>query len=118
MHALIIEDEFLVASVIEVALGELGYDSFDWAGDEAEAVARALRRPPALVTADVALRQGTGPAAIAEIRRHMAPPVIYVTANGGDLEGRGEIVVAKPFTQGQIRIAVASALDRHGAPRA
>jgi DNA-binding response OmpR family regulator len=46
MHALIIEDEFLTAQLIEDRLQALGYTSFSFAMDEDEAIAEALIRCP------------------------------------------------------------------------
>ena len=53
MHALIIEDEFLTAQLIEDHLRDLGYTSFSFAMDETEAIAAASDRCPELITSDV-----------------------------------------------------------------
>jgi CheY-like chemotaxis protein len=55
MHALIIEDEPLIAMLIEDCLRLLGYDSIQFAATEAEAVAAASMRCPDLITSDVRL---------------------------------------------------------------
>src|SRR5438309_10760925 len=60
MHALIIEDEFFTAMLIEDRLRELGFTSFAFASSENEAVAAACDRCPDLITADVQFAPGCG----------------------------------------------------------
>ena len=50
MHALIIEDECLIAMAIEDALRDCGFTSFDVAVSADEAVAAAARKCPDLIT--------------------------------------------------------------------
>ena len=52
-HALIIEDDAIIALEIEDRLRDLGYDSFDIAVSPAEALSCATARRPDLITADV-----------------------------------------------------------------
>ena len=58
MHALIIEDEFLIAMAIEGALRDCGFDTFDIAHSMQTAIDAASRRCPDLITTDVQLIQG------------------------------------------------------------
>jgi DNA-binding response OmpR family regulator len=58
MHALIIEDESMIALAIEDALRACGFTSFDIAVSAEEAVAAGRRTCPDLITADVELRPG------------------------------------------------------------
>jgi DNA-binding response OmpR family regulator len=44
MHALIIEDQFMIAAMIEDELRELGFETFDHALNEEEAVRLAEER--------------------------------------------------------------------------
>ena len=55
MHALIIEDYSMIASMIEALLRELGYTSFDRASREDEAIQAAVTKCPDLITAEVEL---------------------------------------------------------------
>ena len=64
-HVLIIEDEPLVAIDLENVLVEAGATSFAFASSEAEAVEQACARLPHVMTSDVRLTSGTGPAAVA-----------------------------------------------------
>lgn len=79
-HVLIIEDEPLVAMMIEDILAQAGATSFAFATTQMEAVDSARDRPPAVITSDVNLLEGTGPAAVAEIHgRFGETPVLFIT---------------------------------------
>ena len=107
-HVLIIEDEPLVASSIEDLLALEGATSFAIAGSQKEAVAAAMSKRPSVITSDVNLLEGTGPAAVAEIYERMGPvPVIFVTGNPElckPCNPPGSIL-AKPFTDQALRAA-------------
>ena len=98
-HALIIEDEAIIALEVEALLSDLGYVSFDIADSPDQAVLAARARRPDLVTADYRILGGTGVEAVAGIFDAIGPvPVIYVTGNP-DLVPRGVSVpvVDKPI---------------------
>lgn len=99
MHALIIEDEMLIALEIEQLLRELGYDSFDWADSPSVALECARRQRPDLITADLRIIGGTGIEAVSAITGELGDvPVVYVTANADLLKGEpGAKVVSKPI---------------------
>jgi CheY-like chemotaxis protein len=99
-HVLIIEDEPMVAMTIQDLLEEEGARSFDIAVTQAEAVAAALARKPDLITSDVRLIEGTGPAAVVEILKRLGDvPVIFISGTPGECqpcEPPG-IILSKPF---------------------
>lgn len=99
MHALIIEDEMLIALEIEQLLRDLGYDSFDWADSPSAAIDCARHRRPDLITADLRIIGGTGVEAVSAIRAELGElPVVYVTANADLLRHEpGARVVSKPI---------------------
>jgi CheY-like chemotaxis protein len=111
MHALIIEDEPIIAMLIEDHLRALGYTSVDFAVTEAEAVASAGRRCPDLITSDVRLPEGCGIAAVETICGGRVIPVVFVTATAADVRARltEAIVVRKPFGPSHLREAVFAA---------
>lgn len=81
-HVLIIEDEPLVAMDLQEMLADAGATSFDFAATESEAVAAAMRRTPDIITSDVKLLEGTGPAAVETIYRERGEvPVLFITAS-------------------------------------
>jgi CheY-like chemotaxis protein len=99
MHALIIEDEYMVAQLIEDRLRELGFTSFDFAMDEEEAVARAFVRCPNLITSDVQLAKGSGIDAVQRICNEKPTPVLYITGVAAMVRDRcpAAVVIQKPF---------------------
>src|SRR4051812_46581666 len=98
-HALIIEDEILIAFEVQHVLEELGFDSFDLASSPTDAIASARAHRPDLITADLRIIGGTGLEAVEAITAQMGEiPVVYVTANAEQLLGRrAPAVVEKPI---------------------
>jgi CheY-like chemotaxis protein len=105
---LIIEDEPFLALDLQTLLEEEGATSFSFAETEDEAVAAALAYPPALITSDVKLVEGTGPHAISTIHRRLGSiPVIFITGTPQDClpcEPPGRIF-AKPFDRDKVKKA-------------
>ena len=104
MHALIIEDESLIAMAIEDALRDCGFTSFDIAVSAEEAVTSAERKCPDLITADVELRPGCGIATVQSICSGQPIPVLFITGSPGEVRIRmpGHILVEKPFSADHI----------------
>ena len=111
MHALIIEDEALLALLIEDFLRDRGYTSFHIAANEADAVAAARTRCPDLITSDVRLASGCGISAVRSICSERFIPVIFVTGSEEEVRERAPdaLVVAKPFTSAMLDKALARA---------
>ena len=99
MHALIIEDEALVAMEIEAVLRDIGYQTFAMAETEEEAVVEASNRWPDLIVSDVSLAIGNGIDAVRRIssNRHIA--IVFVTGSANQVRERflTTVVVEKPF---------------------
>ncbi|MGR4864473.1 response regulator [Caulobacter sp. LARHSG274] len=109
-HALIIEDEILIAMEVEALLEEQGFNSFDIAESPQEALDCALRRPPDLITADYRIIGGTGVEAVSAILARLGPiPVVYVTGNADQLGARTRAVVDKPISPRRLAEACAAA---------
>jgi DNA-binding response OmpR family regulator len=113
VHALIIEDESLVAMVIEDALRDCGCSSFDLACSFEEAVHAATKRCPDLITADVQLCPGSGVEAVATICGHKEIPVIFITGTPAEVEKRFPScpIVHKPFATAEIAAAVRAVMS-------
>ena len=113
MHALIIEDESLIAMAIEDALRECGYTSFDFAVSADEAVDAAARKCPDLITADVELRPGCGITAVRSICSDQPIPLLFITGSPGEVRIRmpGHPLVEKPFNAEHIMDAIKLTLD-------
>lgn len=112
MHALIIEDEFLIATSIELVLRDCGFETFDLAGSREAAIAAATKQCPDLITADVQLRPGCGIDTVRTICQQPSTPVIFITGNAK--MAREQMarypVIQKPFSQQTLTYTVAAAL--------
>lgn len=108
MHALIIEDEPLIAMGVEDTLRDCGFTSFEFAASADEAVAAAARKCPDLITADVQLAPGCGITAVQEICSKRPVPVIFITGSCDEVRIRmpGEELIEKPFSVDHIRAAI------------
>lgn len=113
MHALIIEDEALIAMAIEDALRGCGFTSFEVAVSAAQAVAAAARKCPDLITADVQLRPGCGIAAVQSICSDQPIPVLFITGSPDEVRIRmpGHGLVEKPFRADHLMDATKLALE-------
>jgi CheY-like chemotaxis protein len=111
-HALIIEDEILIAFEVEALLAEQGFTSFDIAESPQDALAMAMARTPDLITADYRIIGGTGVEAVEAIHKQLgAIPVVYVTGNSDLLLGREPPVVGKPISPRRLAEACARAFS-------
>ena len=115
MHALIIEDEILIAAAIEYVLRDSGFDSFDVAPTSTAAISAAARRCPDLITADVTLAAGDGIEAIRTICDEPSIPVIFITGQVA-ADVRRQVpdypVLTKPFSEQTLTYTVAASLGR------
>jgi len=111
-HALIIEDEIIIALELEDLLRQLGFTSFDIAASPAEALEQACRRRPSLITADVRISGGTGIEALSAITNALGEiPYFYVTGNTDMVrDAPPRRVVEKPIDARRFRSACAAAL--------
>ncbi len=110
MHALIVEDEPMVAALIENVLRDFGCTSVDFAMTEGEAIASARQRCPDLITSDVRLAEGCGITAVQAIRSDKPIPVVFVTATDREVRERmrDAVVVPKPFMPAELVQALAA----------
>lgn len=108
MHALIIEDEPLIALSIEDVLRDCGFNSFDLASTPKEAFDAVARTCPDLITSDVQLMPGSGIDTVLTICNRAPIPVIFITGNVADVTQRmpDTIALAKPFSETNLMHAV------------
>jgi len=119
MHALVIEDDPIIAMLIEDELHELGYRTVELASSEEEAIAAVAQTCPDLITSDGSLIAGSGAGAVRRIRASLKVPVIFIT---GDPERArdyvpGMPVLEKPFSIWQL-IAAVEEVRPHASSRA
>lgn len=101
-HALVIEDEFLIADYVAELAGEAGATSVDFAETERDAVAAARERRPDIILSDVNLLVGSGPSAILKIHDELGDvPVIFITASpeAARLRQPSAVILVKPIRQ-------------------
>jgi CheY-like chemotaxis protein len=109
-HALIIEDEVLVAMEVEALLEAQGYRSFDIADSVEEALQRAILHPPDLITADFKIVGGTGLEAVEAIEARLGRvPTVFITGNAILLGQTDRLVVDKPISPQRLAQACARA---------
>lgn len=112
MHALIIEDESLIALAIEDALCDCGFTSFDFAVSTEAAVAAAIRRCPNLITADVKLAPGCGIDAVQSICSERSIPVLFITGSPAEVRMRmpRHTLIQKPFSAYDVMAGIKACL--------
>jgi CheY-like chemotaxis protein len=109
-HALIIEDEMLIALEIEGLLEDLGFETIDIADNPRQALLAAKSHRPDLITADIRIIGGTGVEAVQYITDALGPiPVVYVTCNPNLVHQEGALVVDKPIVARVLAAACARA---------
>ena len=108
MHALIIEDDPVVALIIEECLRQTGFKTFSFAEHEEEAIATASERCPDLITADVFLASGCGIDAVKDICNENPIPLLYITSSASVVLDRcpDAVVVGKPFRLSEVQEGV------------
>ncbi len=108
MHALTIEDDELVAAVIEDILRACGFTSFDAAISLDEAVIAARKRCPNLITADVELKLGPASMQYRPFCSEAPIPVVFIT--GRPDAARSQMpqhpTLGKPFAVSEVETAV------------
>lgn len=98
-HALVIEDEWIIADYVEQIARDAGATSVDHASTQRQAIDAALANPPAIILSDVNLAEGTGPRAVIEIMGRLgAIPTIFITGTPDDCApcDHAHAILAKP----------------------
>ena len=118
-HALIIEDELIIAVGLQHQLTDLGYGSFAFASTDHQAVEQARLQCPDLVTVDIGLLDGNGIDAIDAVLQACGPlPVIYVTGDARQVrQAPDAVVVEKPVSDHALAMAVIRAKAARSTPR-
>ena len=116
LHALIVEDELLVALGLQSMLTELGFGSFAFAGTARQALEQARMQAPDLMTVDVGLLDGDGFEAVDAIEAACGPvAAIYVTGDGEVSARRPDaVVLEKPVATHSLAAAVSRARAQAG----
>lgn len=116
---LVVEDQSVIATWLQLRLERLGYAVLDSAADAADAIDKATALAPDVVLMDVHLAGGSdGVAAAQEIRERQGIPVILVTGSVDDdtlrraREAGVDGFIQKPFDERELHTAIQTALAR------
>lgn len=107
-HVLIIEDEPMIAMLLQDVFEDAGATSFAFAATEQDAVDLAAREVPAVIASDVRLIEGSGPRAVERIRASAGDvPAVFITGNpeACRTEDALNVVLVKPVTIEQLTTA-------------
>ena len=81
LRILVIEDNTIIAMLLETTLADMGHEVCAIESTETGAVAAAARLLPDLLIVDVGLREGNGIAAVDRILCHGFVPHVFVSGN-------------------------------------
>jgi DNA-binding response OmpR family regulator len=112
-HALVVEDNHLIAMMIEEELMAHGYASVETAPSQELAIELASARCPDLVTVDDKLDSGSGVDTIRAICKDQAIPVVFITAEPDAIREAvaDAIIISKPFSKQQLIAAIDAAVS-------
>jgi len=118
LRVLIIEDEVLIALLLEDVLTEMGHEVCASVRTAAAAIAAAEVCRPDLIISDVHLHDGSGIEAVATILESGFTPHIFVS---GDVLDRrafhpAAVILQKPFNDRHLTKAIEAALGSAEAP--
>jgi CheY-like chemotaxis protein len=99
LHALVIEDDALIAQLIELILIDAGFITVEVVATAADAIASATIRAPDFITSDVQLHKSNGIDAVQAISEQCAAPVVFITGCPQEVHDRmpDVPVLTKPF---------------------
>ena len=115
MPVLIVEDEAMIAWMLETLLEDMGFKAITVVATGEEALEAAQRLSPGLILSDINLGSAgmDGVATAALIRRTLSPPILFVTGYAGPealdrirKDVPGCLVVRKPITPEVLQQAV------------
>lgn len=113
-RVLIIEDEPIIALLLQHVLSEMGHVGVGIERTEAGAVAAAERLQPTLLLVDSRLREGTGEGALRQILAKGFVPYVLIGGkpdNDTMPPSPGTARMRKPFTDRDLERAIAQATD-------
>jgi two-component system, response regulator PdtaR len=113
LNVLVIEDDPLIALMLDDMLSEMGHIVCATAATELGATSAADRHRPDLMIADGRLRAGSGLSAVKKILLLSHVPCVFISGAPGDIVAQypNAIVIRKPFNEDMLAAAIARALD-------
>ncbi|HEY7066901.1 MAG TPA: response regulator [Chloroflexota bacterium] len=121
-YVLVVEDQAVIATWLQLRLERLGYAVLDSAATAEDAIAKTSELTPDIVLMDIHLGGGSdGVAAAIHIREQFGIPVVLVTGSADDQtlrrakEAGVEGFLRKPFDERQLHTCIETALRTHRA---
>lgn len=113
LRILVVDDDPMIGTLLEIMLKTLGHSVCAIAATEAGAVADAARHKPELMIVDAWLGMGSGVSAMREILKHGFIPHLFMSGNIAKvrLQRPDAIVLEKPFRDAALILAIQNALD-------
>ncbi len=117
LRVLIAEDDTMIGAYLGEMLTEMGYDVCAIEVNALDAVAAAVRCRPDLMIVDVRLGNGSGIAAVEEIRFKAPIPHVFISGDISRVKALrpDAVMLQKPFRQSDLARAVERALGPAGA---
>ena len=119
LSLLVVEDEGVLAYLLEGVLGSIGHRILGPASSAEEAIRLARQEAPDLALVDVMLRQGLSGIELARELKRSGIPVLFLTGHPEKVQDLAELAlgyIAKPYSPtmvGQSVEAVRQVLDGH-----
>ena len=112
LRVVIVEDDQMIAMLLEETVKDLGHTVCAIASTEAEAVALALTHQPDLMIVDAGLSEGNGVAAIDAILKTRFVAHLFVTGDARRVRALhpDAIILEKPFFLPELVAAISRAL--------
>ncbi len=114
LRILIVEDDAMIALLLEDVLREMGHDVCASEGSEGEAIAAALRCKPDLMIIDENLGDGSGMVVVDRVLEHGPVPHLFVSGDARRIKRLrpDAIVVEKPFFEADLARAMKRAVTQ------
>jgi CheY-like chemotaxis protein len=108
LRVMVVEDDGLIAELLRDVLEEMGHTVCASEGNEAGAVAAAVRCKPDLMVVDVRLGEGSGVSAVDKIQLEGLIPHIFVTGDIKRLKALrpGAEALEKPFRDSDLESSI------------
>lgn len=116
LSILVVEDDAMIAMLLDEMLDDMGYRVCAIAATEDDAVAAAMRCKPDLMIVDAHLREGTGASAVARILLIAPVPSIFISGAPVHREGQKSSILQKPFSAQDLARTIRAAVGDVHAP--
>jgi two-component system, response regulator PdtaR len=109
LRILVVEDNAVIGMLLARMLTCMGHEVCAVETSEDDAVAAAIRLSPDMMIVDVVLGNGSGIAAVEQVRRTRPVPHIFMSGGPVRPAGVGGVVLQKPFGEAELALAIAHA---------